>query len=93
VLPDVLISFARALVPGGQLLLGTHVGDGDIERTEVYGMPVTWTTHLWQPQQLADLLSQAGLQPVAELRLPPTPANPSAPALPAQVVLAARRPH
>ena len=93
VLPDVLISFARALVPGGQLLLGTHVGDGDIERTEVYGMPVTWTTHLWQPQQLAALLSQAGLQPVAELRLPPTPANPSAPALPAQVVLAARRPH
>ncbi len=92
VLPGVLSSFARALVPGGQVLLGTHVGDGDIERTEVYGMPVTWTTHLWQPQQLTALLSQAGLQPVAELRLPPTPAKPSAPALPAQVVLAARRP-
>ena len=92
VLPDVLASFARALVPGGQLLLGTHVGDGDIQRTEVYGMPVTWTTHLWQPQQLAALLSRAGLQPVAELRLPQTPAAPSAPALPAQVVLAARRP-
>jgi hypothetical protein len=92
VLPDVLASFARALVPGGQLLLGTHVGDGDIQRTEVYGMPVTWTIHLWQPQQLAALLSQAGLQPVAELRLPPTPAVPSAPAFPARVVLAARRP-
>ncbi len=92
VLPDVLTSFARALVPDGQLLLGMHVGDGDIERTEVYGMPVTWTTHLWQPQQLTDLLSQAGLEPVAELRLPP-PADPSAPVPPAQVVLAARRPH
>ena len=68
------------------------MGDGDIERTEVYGMPVTWTTHLWQPRQLAALLSQAGLQPVAELRLPQTPASPSTPALPAQVVLAARRP-
>ena len=30
-------SFARALVPGGQLLLGTHVGDGDVVRTEAYG--------------------------------------------------------
>lgn len=92
VLPDVLASFARALVPGGQLLLGTHAGDGDIERTEVYGVPVTWTTRLWQPRQLAALLARAGLQPVAELRLPPTPAAPSAPALPAQVILAARRP-
>jgi hypothetical protein len=92
VLPDVLASFARALVSGGQLLLGTHPGDGDIERTEVYGRPVTWTTHLWQPEQLAALLSRAGLQLVAELRLPPTPAGSSALALPAQVVLAARRP-
>ncbi|SDO23263.1 Methyltransferase domain-containing protein [Geodermatophilus sp. DSM 45219] len=92
VLPDVLASFARALVPGGQLLLGTHAGDGDIERTEVYGMPVTWTTHLWLPEQLTALLAETGLQPVAELRLPPTPAAASAPALPAQVVLAARRP-
>ena len=93
VLPDVLASFARALVPGGQLLVGVHVGDGDIERTEVYGKHVTWTTHLWQPEQLADLLSRAGLQPVAELRLPPPAADPSAPDLPGQVVLAARRPH
>ncbi|WNV74318.1 class I SAM-dependent methyltransferase [Geodermatophilus sp. DSM 44513] len=92
VLPDVLVSFARALVPGGQLLLGTHIGDGEIERSEVYGMPVTWTTHLWQPERLAALLSRAGLQLVAELRLPPTPVHPSAPAPPAQVVLAARRP-
>ncbi|SFK58726.1 Methyltransferase domain-containing protein [Geodermatophilus ruber] len=92
VLPGVLTSLARALIPGGQLLLGTHVGDGEIKRTEVYGMPVTWTTHLWQPQQLTTLLSQAGLETVAELRLPPTPANPLVPALPAQMVLAARRP-
>src|SRR5215211_7313712 len=37
VLPGVLASFARALLPGGQLLLGTHVGDGDIARIEAYG--------------------------------------------------------
>jgi SAM-dependent methyltransferase len=88
VLAGVLASFARALVPGGQVLLGMHVGDGDIVRTEAYGnVPVAWTTHLWRPDQLAALLEAAGLEPVAELRLPPP-----APGLPDQVLLAARRP-
>src|SRR6478609_4494445 len=36
VLPDVLSSFAAALVPGGQLLVGTHVGEEDLVRTEAY---------------------------------------------------------
>jgi SAM-dependent methyltransferase len=67
----VLVSFARALRPGGQILLATHVGDGDVVRTEAYGgVPVSWTTHLWRPDQLAALLAGAGLEPVAELRLP-----------------------
>lgn len=93
VLPGVLASFARALVPGGQVLLGTHVGDGDVERTQAYGgVPVTWTTHLWRPEHLAALLGEAGLQPVAELRLPPMPAASPAPPARPQVLLAARRP-
>jgi SAM-dependent methyltransferase len=88
VLPGVLASFARALVPGGQLLLGTHVGDGDIVRTEAYGdVPVAWTTHLWRPDALTALLRDAGLDTVAELRLPPP-----APGQRDQVLLAARRP-
>ena len=88
VLPAVLASFARALVPGGQVLLGTHVGDGEIVRTEAYGgVPVAWTTHLWQPEELTALLGEAGLDPVAELRLPPP-----GPEQRHQVVLAARRP-
>ncbi|HEY0474942.1 MAG TPA: class I SAM-dependent methyltransferase [Kribbella sp.] len=70
ILPLVLKSFARALVPGGHFIIGTHPGDGDIERTEAYGaVPVTWTTHLWQPDELWTLLAAAGLDPVAELRL------------------------
>lgn len=86
-LPGVLTSLARALVPGGQLLLGTHVGDGEIRRTEAYGgVPVEWTTHLWRPGQLTGLLAGAGLEMVAELRLPT-----EAIGLP-QVLLAARRP-
>jgi SAM-dependent methyltransferase len=87
VLPAVLASLARALVPGGQLLLATHVGDGDILRTDAYGgVPVAWTTHLWRPRQLNELLGAAGLEPVAELRLPPP-----APDQRHQVLLAARR--
>jgi SAM-dependent methyltransferase len=87
VLPDVLRSFADALVPGGQVLVGTHVGEGDLVRTEAYGgVPVAWTTHLWLPEQLAALLADAGLEPVAELRPPAGVfAHP-------QVLLAARRP-
>jgi SAM-dependent methyltransferase len=88
VLAAVLTSFARALVPGGQVLVGTHVGDGEIARTEAYGgVPVTWTTHLWRPEELTALLSAEGLEPVAELRLPPP-----GPGQRDQVLLAARRP-
>lgn len=70
VLPHVLAAFARALVPGGQLVIATHVGDGDLDRTEAYGgVPVRWTTHRWRPEQLVALVEQAGMRPVAELRL------------------------
>jgi SAM-dependent methyltransferase len=87
-LPGVFRSFAGALVPGGQALVGTHVGDGDVVRTEGYGgLPVSWTTHLHRPEELAGLLVDAGLEVVAELRLPVHP-----PSHRPQVLLAARRP-
>ncbi|MFF6773346.1 class I SAM-dependent DNA methyltransferase [Streptomyces sp. NPDC012637] len=71
VLPQVLASFSRALKPGGFLIAATHVGDGDLLRTEAYGgVPVRWTTHRWQPEQLVDLIERAGLHTVAELRIP-----------------------
>jgi SAM-dependent methyltransferase len=88
VLPGVLAAFADALVPGGLALIGTHVGDGDVVRTEAYGgVPVSWTTHLWRPEPLADLLTAAGLTVVAELRLAPMPPSPRP-----QVLLTAERP-
>ncbi|MFF1506612.1 methyltransferase domain-containing protein [Streptomyces sp. NPDC058326] len=72
VLPQVLALFARALKPGGQFITATHVGDEDAVRTEAYGgVPVRWTTHQWRPEQLVALIEEAGLRPVAELRLPP----------------------
>ncbi len=86
-LPGVLETFAQALVPGGQAVIGTHVGDGDIVRTQAYGgVPVAWTTHLWRPEQLSRLIEDAGLEVIAELRLPA--AGPQRP----QVLLAAQRP-
>jgi SAM-dependent methyltransferase len=86
-LPGVLRTFSEALVPDGQLLIGTHVGDGEIARTEGYGgLPVTWTTYLWRPEHLIDLIVDAGLEVVAELRLPAQP-----PSMCPQVLLAARR--
>lgn len=87
VLPDVIADFAQALVPGGQVLLGTHVGDHDVPRRRAYGgVPVSWTTHRWRPEQLIDVLTTAGLETVAELRFPASGDQPP------QVVLAARRP-
>jgi SAM-dependent methyltransferase len=87
-LPGVLRTFAEALVPGGQVLIGTHVGDGDLRRTEGYGgLPVSWTTHLYRPEELAGMVVDTGLEVVAELRLPV-----HAPSLRPQVLLAARRP-
>jgi SAM-dependent methyltransferase len=87
VLPRVLESFAEALVPGGQLIMATHVGDDDVRRTTAYGdIPVTWTTYQWRPEQLVDLLESAGLRPVAELRLPA-----AAPGLGPGVVVVAQR--
>jgi SAM-dependent methyltransferase len=71
VLPQVLAHFAYALKPGGHFIAGTHVGDEDAVRTEAYGgVPVRWTTHRWQPEQLVELIERAGLTTVAELRLP-----------------------
>jgi len=71
ILPRVLSSFAQALMPGGQVIIATHVGDDDLPRTEAYGgVAVNWTTYKWRPEQLAVLVEQAGLRPVAELRLP-----------------------
>ncbi len=69
---SVLAVLADALVPGGQLVWGTHVGDGEVHRTDAYGVDgVTWTTYLWQPEEMADALAAAGLEPVVELRFPP----------------------
>lgn len=87
VLPGVLASFAEALVPGGRVIVGTHVGDHDRVRTQGYGgIPVNWTTHLWLPEQLTNLLEGAGLQVTTDLRFP------ALGEIGPQVVIVARKP-
>jgi len=78
---------AAALVPGGQLVWGTHVGDGEVQRSGAYGVDgVSWTTYLWQPEEMGAVVAGAGLEPVVELRFPPLwTARP-------QALLVARRP-
>lgn len=69
---SVLAVLSAALVPGGQLVWGTHVGDGEVHRTDAYGVDgVSWTTYRWQPEEMAAALTAVGLEPVVELRFPP----------------------
>lgn len=87
-LPGVIAPMASGLRPGGQLVIGTHRGAGDHPRTRCYGdVPVEWTTHLYEPEELIAMLTAAGLEIVVDLRLPllPPSQNP-------QLVLVARRP-
>lgn len=60
-LPAVLSDFRRMLAPGGHLLLGFQVGDEPVHRTEARGHEVTLDFHQRQPDQVAELLGQAGL--------------------------------
>lgn len=71
VLPEVLGEYRRVLVPGGQLITATHVGDNDVRRTEAYGgVPVQWTTFQWRPEDLAQLVVDAEMRIITDLRLP-----------------------
>ena len=88
VLPAVVARMAEALRPGGLLLIGTHRGAADVERTRCYGdVPVAWTTHLYEPEELTVMAVRAGLEPCIDLRI----AAEAASGLPG-VVICARRP-
>ncbi|GAB2477881.1 class I SAM-dependent methyltransferase [Jatrophihabitans fulvus] len=87
-LPRVIATMAQALRPGGQLVIGTHCGEGDRSRTRCYGdVPVEWTTHLYRPEDLTALLADAGLEIVVELRFPPRP-----PSATPQMIVSAQKP-
>ena len=52
---------ARALAPGGLLLVSFHVGDDVIHRDEMLGRPVALDFHMLNTRDVAALCEQAGL--------------------------------
>lgn len=61
-LPEVLAGFARALRPGGVLLLASHSGEGSTLKTEGYGgHPMAVHVHRRTPERLAALVADAGM--------------------------------
>jgi ubiquinone/menaquinone biosynthesis C-methylase UbiE len=67
-IPAVLAHFHRVLRPGGALLLGFHVGDGQRLKTQGYGgHPMNVYVHRRQPDQVATWLRAAGFTVEAQM--------------------------
>jgi SAM-dependent methyltransferase len=60
-LPGVFAEFSRVLAPGGHLLVGFHVGDGDRPRAVAFRDGVSVDAYDVTPEQVADLSRHAGL--------------------------------
>jgi hypothetical protein len=58
--PAVFAEFHRVLAPGGYLQLGFQAGDDIAHRTEFQGHQIDLAFQRLQPDQVADLLDQAG---------------------------------
>ncbi|MFJ4191094.1 class I SAM-dependent methyltransferase [Kitasatospora sp. NPDC089509] len=69
-LPALFGEFARVLAPGGHLLLGGHVGEGERRPTAAYGHPVSYTSYLVPVGRLVELLEQAGFTVTTTLEQP-----------------------
>jgi len=77
--PTVFGHFRRALRPGGPLLLGFHVGDESVLKTEGYGgHPMRVYSHRRQPGQVAAWLRDAGFAVEAQMLLDPDASRPGA---------------
>ncbi|WP_414936657.1 class I SAM-dependent DNA methyltransferase [Amycolatopsis sp. cmx-11-51] len=61
--------FRRVLVPGGQLLVGFHVGDERLSPERAYGHPVSYDAYFLRPGAVADLLGEAGFEVTARLAM------------------------
>ncbi|WP_203915187.1 class I SAM-dependent DNA methyltransferase [Rhizocola hellebori] len=68
-LPALFAKFHRALAPGGHLLVGTHLGDGEhLRPTQAYGHhPVSYETYLQPADRIVELLEAAGFTMIARL--------------------------
>ncbi len=60
-LPQVFAEFARVLAPGGYLLVGFHVGEGDRPRSVNFRDGVSVDAYDVTPERVVDLARKAGL--------------------------------
>lgn len=71
-LPRAFEQFFRVLVPGGYLLLAFQVGTEVRHRADLAGHAVSLDFHRRQPDQVAEVLSRAGLQVRARMLREPS---------------------
>jgi SAM-dependent methyltransferase len=60
--PEVFAEFHRVLVPAGHLMLAFQVGDDRGRREEAFGKPVSLDWYRQQPDEVAQLLRDAGFE-------------------------------
>ena len=60
-LPEVFAEFARVLRPGGELLMAFQVGSDQVRLEQADGHPVSLVVHRRWPDEVTDVLRDAGL--------------------------------
>jgi hypothetical protein len=60
--PEIFAEFHRVLTPGGILMLVFQIGDEQGHRTDFRGMPVSVDWYRQRPDELANLLHEAGFE-------------------------------
>jgi SAM-dependent methyltransferase len=60
--PEIFTEFHRVLSPGGILMLVFQIGDEQGHRTDFRGIPVSMDWYRQRPDELADLLHEAGFE-------------------------------
>ncbi|MFE7224179.1 class I SAM-dependent methyltransferase [Nocardioides sp. NPDC057577] len=77
--PGVFEEFRRVLRPGGQVLVGFHVGDETRHSSTGYtGQPINVDSHRRRPGQISEWLREAGFTIEAELLMRPDDEVPGA---------------
>lgn len=72
-LPEVLTEFHRVLRADGQLLMAFQIGDGPVLLEHVYGHRVSLDAYRSRPEQIQELLDQAGFLVDTTVRREPMP--------------------